>query len=96
MPDGNLNPLPFRTDGAAFRTIFTTEARYDAGTAGFDHACAPGEDGGYAVHFDGRGSIPSLIVNGDGEVQIHGLAAIEAFLDAVMDAASRARRMVGA
>ena len=96
MPDGNLNPLPFRTDGAAFRTLLDTAHRYDAGVCGYDQPAQPGEPDHLAVHFDGRGSIPSLIINGDGEVQIHGLAAIEAFLDAVMDAASRARRMVGA
>lgn len=80
---------------ANFRTLLTTEHRYDAGAAGFDHACAPGEAGGFAVHFDGRGSIPSLIINGDGEVQIDGLAAIDAFVDAVLSARKMAARMAG-
>jgi len=81
---------------AAFRTLFTTEHRFDAGVAGFDYPCEPGTDGGFAVHFDARHSIPTLVINGsDGEVQITGLAAIQAFVGAAMDAERMARRMAG-
>lgn len=86
MPPAYGTQIATRRQPAAFRTLFTTEARYDAGTAGFDHACEPGRDGGFAVHFDGRGSIPSVIINGDGEVQVCGLEAMRALSDALLDA----------
>lgn len=89
--DGNVQ----RREPAAFRTVFTTEHRYDAGVAGFDGPRDPGEDGGFSVHFDGRSSIPSLIINGGSEVSIDGLAAMQAFADAVLDAVKMARRQAG-
>lgn len=76
----------------AFRTLFTTEARYDAGTAGFDCAAEPGVDGGFAVHFDGRAGIPSVIINGDGQVEVCGLAAIDCLIDALLSARKLAAR----
>jgi len=95
MPaDGTQAARIARREPAAFRTIFTTEARYDATTAGFDFACEPGTDGGFAVHFDGRGSIPSVIMNGsDGQIEVCGLQAMEALSDALLDALQMARRM---
>lgn len=85
-----------RREPAAFRTIFTTEHRFDAGVAGFDYACEPGTDGGFAVHFDGRHSTPSVIMNGsDGQIEVCGLQAMEALSDALLDACKMARRQMG-
>ena len=82
----------------AFRTLFTTMNMDDAIAAGFDHAEREfGEDGGFEVHFDGRGSLPTVTLNGiDGEVSITGLAAITEARKALEGAEAMARRMEGA
>lgn len=81
-------------EASAFRTLFTTEHSFDAKSAGFDGATEVGTDGGFAAHFDGRGSLPSLVINGsDGEVVITGFRAIRAFVEAVQRAEEMAFRM---
>lgn len=90
-------PVPTLRGSAAFRTLFTTEHASDAEDAGFDYACEPGTDGGFAVHFDGRHSIPSVILNGsDGQIEISGWRAISELCSALMKADAMARRMSGA
>jgi hypothetical protein len=84
-----------RTTMQAFRTLFSTLDHSDAICAGFDRAEHElGEDGGFAIHFDGRGSIPSVtleLVDG----QIVGLHAIIEARKALEAAEAMALRMAG-
>jgi hypothetical protein len=83
-----------RTSGACFRTLFTTEHEFDAHLAGFDGPTPPGQDGGFAVHFDGRGEIPSVVIVGsDGQVEVCGVDAIMQLTDALMKAEQLVRAM---
>ncbi len=87
-------PLTPPGTSASFRTLFTTEHAFDAHLAGFDGPTEPGVDGGFAVHFDGRGEIPSVIINGsDGQVEVCGVDAIMQLTDALMKAEALARGM---
>jgi hypothetical protein len=79
---------------AAVRTLFTTEHAYDAGLAGFYGPTDPGVDGGFSVTFDGRDSIPSVVLNGsDGEITVSGADAILQLAQALVEAATLANRM---
>lgn len=80
------------------RTILDTSDAFDAHLMGYDGPRDPVEDAeGLRVTWDGRWSIPSVILNGpDGQISIDGLCAIEAALDALMKAASYARKMKAA
>jgi hypothetical protein len=79
----------------SFRTLFTTLDHADAVCAGLDGAeLELGEAGGFAVHFDGRHSIPSVqleLLDG----QIVGLAAIREARKALERAEAMALRMAG-
>lgn len=78
---------------AAVRTLFTTEHAYDAGVAGFDGPTEPGTDGGFSVLFDGRHSIPSVVLNGsDGEITVSGYEAIRELANALLAAEKMAAR----
>ena len=86
-------PSPFR-ETAAVRTLFTTEHAYDAGVAGFDGPTEPGTDGGFSVMFDGRGSIPSVVLLGsDGQIEVCGYTAIRELANALLKAEQIAARM---
>lgn len=104
MPaDGNLSPAlsavlvqASKRQTASVRTIFTTEHPHDAELAGFDFATPAGTDGGFSVTYDGRHSIPSVILNGsDGEIEVTGWQAIEQLATALMEAGAMARRQQG-
>ena len=78
---------------AAVRTLFTTEHAYDAGVAGFDGPTEPGTDGGFSVLFDGRDSIPCVVLSGsDGEITVCGYFAIRELASAIMEAERMAAR----
>lgn len=94
--DGSQGAKIATREPANFRTLFTTEHRSDAEDAGFDFACDPGTDGGFAVHFDGRHSIPSVVLNGsDGQIEVCGWRAISELASALIKADLMARRMSG-
>lgn len=98
VPPGGPSALPVSQARQAqtVRTLFTTEHAFDAGLAGFDGPTEPGTDGGFSVTFDGRHSIPSVVLQGsDGEIVITGWAAIQQACNALMDAEKLARRMAG-
>jgi len=78
-----------------FRTLFSTLNHDDAICAGFEEAeFELGEEGGFEVHFDGRGMFPKVVLNlADGEVV--GADAILQLAQALTTAAKMAARMEG-
>lgn len=89
-------PSHARRQPVAFRTLFTSLDHSDAICAGLDGAEQElGEDGGFAIHFDGRSSIPSVTLElMDG--QIVGLRAIREARKALEEAEKLAERLEGA
>lgn len=94
------NPIPTRPTSRTHRceacgTLFTTLDHSDAVCAGFDHAEQDlGEEGGFAVHFDGRGSVPSVSIQLTDE-QVTGYHAIRELRRALEVAEALAGRMTG-
>lgn len=88
---------PPRRDRQAFSLIFTTQDHSDAICAGFERAEHElGEDGGFSVAFDGRGSIPTVVLNGcDGEISVVGHHAIKALAEACAEGLRMSERMTG-
>lgn len=86
---------PARSDRQAFRLLFTTQDHADAICAGFERAeDVLGEDGGFEVAFDGRGSQPTVqleLVDG----QVVGHHAIEQLHKALGVAFAMSARMTG-
>jgi len=78
------------------RTLLDSSHRFDAGRMGYDGPTQIDEPGGLRVVFDGRYSVPTVILNGpDGEIEICGLSAISQLAQALEDAESMAQRMGG-
>lgn len=86
---------PPRPDRQAFRTLFSTLDHSDAISAGFEAAEHElGELGGYAIHFDGRGSQPTVHLElMDGKIV--GFHAIREARKALEAAEKMAARMTG-
>lgn len=90
------NPVSVRPWRILFRTLFTTAEHSDAVSAGFERATDPGQDGGFAIHFDSRHSIASVVINGsDGEVTITGYHAIREAANALLAAEKAASQLRG-
>ena len=93
MPDGTQIARSQIRSQAAISTIYDTAHSFDAGRAGYDGPTAP-EEGGFRVVFDGRHSIPSVVLNGsDGEITVTGYEAIRELANALLDAERKAARM---
>lgn len=72
------------------RTLIDSTSAYDADVLGMD-VMEPCE-GGLLVTYDGRYSVPSVVLNGpDGTVEITGLSALQALSNAFLKAESWAR-----
>lgn len=93
---GHAQRVVTRRQPVSFKTLFTTLDHSDAISAGLERAELDlGEDGGFAVHFDGRGNIPSVSLELlDG--QVVGFDAIRELRKALEVAEAMAARMVGA
>ena len=76
MPIAPRLPIPSGSAHSEFALVDTADA-YDAwatGREGAEETC----DGGLCISYCGKGTIPSVAINGpDGEVQLNGLAEIE-------------------
>lgn len=88
---------PPRTDRQNFSLIFTSQDHADAISAGFERAEHElGEDGGFSVAFDGRGAVPTEVLNGsDGEITVCGHHAIRELAEACSKALAMSARMTG-
>ena len=90
-----LAPIAPRPDRQAFKTLFTCLDHDDAICAGWEEPEQTlGEGGGFAVHFDGRGHVPTVVLElQDGEIA--GYHAIRELRKALEVAERMAARMTG-